>query len=119
MTVLIIEDDPYINELLQTLLAEEGHQTVPAYDGKEGLELARAVRPSLITLDLALPVLNGRQVLETLKSDEATRDIPVIVVSAQTEELARGDRQLATRVVEKPFDLTRLVEVVSQVGGTA
>lgn len=115
-TVLVVEDDPYISELLQTILGEEGYAAVPAYDGERALELARLMHPSLVTLDLVLPLLDGCQVLEVLKADDATRDIPVIVLSACVDTLGRSGRKLAARVVEKPFDLNQLVAIVDEVG---
>ncbi len=79
--VLAIEDDASAAELLRVYLEEAGFQTAIAPDGRTGIERATALRPAAIILDILLPDLDGWEVLQHLKGAEATRDIPVIVVS--------------------------------------
>ena len=81
-TVLVVEDDEAVSSLLVALLEDRGYDAVPALDGQTAIELARRLVPHLITLDLALPGSDGHEVLESLKSDPRTRDIPVVVISA-------------------------------------
>ena len=79
--VLAIEDDASAGELLRVYLEEAGYATAIAPDGRTGIEWATTLRPAAIILDILLPDLDGWEVLQHLKGDEATRDIPVIVVS--------------------------------------
>jgi CheY-like chemotaxis protein len=89
--VLIVEDHPSTHKLLVDWLREAGLATASAFDGATGLTLARERRPQLMVLDLHLPRLDGWQVLEELKSDPATADIPVVIVtiSAAAQGLSR------------------------------
>ncbi|MBI3976917.1 MAG: response regulator [Chloroflexi bacterium] len=112
-TVVVVEDDESINELLRTLLVDEGFRVVPAWNGQEALALARQVHPDLITLDLALPAVDGHTVLHKLKENPETQDIPVIVVSAYTYTLCPDDRKLVVSIIQKPFDLGDFLNAVS------
>ena len=99
--VLVVEDDRPVSELLVALLEERGYHAVAAYDGASAIQLARKVRPHLITLDLALPGTDGHAVLESLKADASTRDIPVVVISAFTQILPDETRQSAVTFLER------------------
>ena len=88
-TVLVIEDDRRSADLLELYL--DGYQVVVARDGAEGLELARALRPRAVILDILLPRLDGWDLLARLKQDPATADIPVVIVRCSTSA-ARGSR---------------------------
>ena len=92
-TVLVVEDDEAVSSLLVALLEDRGYAAVPAMDGRSAIELARKLAPHLITLDLALPGTDGHEVLENLKANPQTRDIPVVVISAFTQILPAGDRK--------------------------
>ncbi|MCC6177756.1 MAG: response regulator [Chloroflexi bacterium] len=116
-TVLVVEDDRAVSELLITLLEDRGYRAIPAHDGRKAIELARKIRPHLITLDLALPGTDGHQVLERLKDDSTTRDIPIVVVSAFTQILPAGDRKKVAYLLGKPFDVTEVLEIVQATVG--
>jgi CheY-like chemotaxis protein len=79
--VLMIEDHPDIADLYQLKLQLEGYRVAVAADGVSGLEMARSLQPDLTLLDVHLPYLDGLQVLATLRDDEATRDLLVVVFS--------------------------------------
>ena len=116
-TVLVVEDDPAVSELLVVLLNERGYGAIPAYDGQSAIRLARELRPHLITLDLALPGSDGHAVLESLKANPATREIPVVVISAFTQVLPAGDRKKLAYLLGKPFDVTEVMEIVQATVG--
>ena len=86
-TVLLVDDDRTYLEMVALKLELEGHAVVTATDGAEGLELARRQLPDIIFLDAALSGLDGLDLLTRLKADQATRDIPVVVVSGHCERL--------------------------------
>src|SRR5665811_1695900 len=79
--VLVVEDDPQTSELLSLWLNDASYRVACAYDGEQALQLAKELKPYVITLDILLPKFDGWQVLQELKADPETRDIPVIVVS--------------------------------------
>jgi CheY-like chemotaxis protein len=116
-TVLIVEDDEAVSSLLVALLEERGYIAVPAMDGRSAIELARTLEPHLITLDLALPGTDGHQVLESLKANPQTRDIPVVVISAFTQILPAGDRKKLAYLLGKPFDVSEVLEIVQATVG--
>ncbi|HSV68670.1 MAG TPA: response regulator [Methylibium sp.] len=90
VTILVIDDEPGAVELMATQLRQRGYTVLRAFSGREGVELARRFRPDLITLDLEMPELNGFGVVDALKSDPSTAQIPVVVVTAQ--DLNADDR---------------------------
>jgi DNA-binding response OmpR family regulator len=112
LTVLVIEDDPAIGNMLSTLLTVEGYRPMLVVDGQEGLAAARTVRPAVITLDLSLPSLDGVQVLERL--DEGTdQRTPVIIVSAYTDRLTPAHRSRVSAILTKPFEIDTLLSCIS------
>lgn len=115
--VLVVEDERSHGDLLATLLEEAGYRAVCDADGALTPALARALRPGAITLDLELPGLDGRSVLQALKAEPATARIPVIVVSAYADLLRVEERRAAFAVLPKPFDLDELIETVRRALG--
>ncbi|HZS02860.1 MAG TPA: response regulator [Chloroflexota bacterium] len=109
-SVLVIEDEGAIAEMLQMLLADEGYAVRVARTGAEGLEQARAETPDLITLDLSLPGVDGATLLRALHADGGA---PVLVISAHPEVLAPADRALAAAVLGKPFDIDDMLASVA------
>ena len=85
-SVLIVEDDPDIVELLQYTLEREGHPVLVARNGEKGLSEAKRRKPGLIVLDLMLPGLDGLEVCRALKGEDSTRSIPVVMLTAKGEE---------------------------------
>ena len=112
--VLIVEDDADIANLIGLHLKEDGQEVLIAKRGDDALEMAQRERPDLITLDLLLPDVNGLSVLEQLKENPDTRDIPVIVVSVLADE-DEGKRLGAVDYVTKPIDEQVLMQAVRQV----
>ena len=117
-TVLVIEDDPAIGNMLSTLLAVEGYRPLLIVDGLKGLEAAHALRPAVITLDLSLPTLDGLQILDRLDAGMDTR-IPVIIVSAYTDRLTPAHRTRVSAIVTKPFEIDTLLNCITAALGGA
>ena len=113
-TVLVIEDDPWTRTITTALLAGEGFAVVEAKNGEEGLNKARLHAPDAVLLDLALPTKSGLEVLRELKNDDATGDIPVIIVSAYGSLMNENDAHQADGVIQKPFDYDDLVGQVER-----
>ncbi|MCW2622031.1 MAG: DNA-binding response regulator [Frankiales bacterium] len=116
--VLVVEDDPSVRGLLHTLLAAEGYDVTTASDGLAGLLKASSTSPDLILLDLMMPDLGGVRVLDELREDPRTADVPVLVVTGKQEAVA-GMRDLLghDNVFLKPFAVAELLYRVSAVTG--
>jgi PAS domain S-box-containing protein len=111
--VLVIDDDPQAQDLLKRALEGEGYTVIAASSGEQGLELARRLKPSLITLDIMMPDMDGWAVLRALKADPELQEIPVIMISIV------GDEQLgytlgAVQSLTKPVDRQALLQTVRQ-----
>ncbi|MCA1658401.1 MAG: response regulator [Verrucomicrobiaceae bacterium] len=109
-SVLIVEDDRDFAQWLLDVARENGFKAVVTPRGKAALELVREFVPSAITLDLSLPDVDGWQILDRLKSDLATRHIPVFVISAQ-EEPQNALKQGALRFLTKPIDEPQIKQI--------
>jgi CheY-like chemotaxis protein len=115
-TVLLVEDDLTIRDILQDQLEEDGYDVVPASNGRQALEyLTEDSLPDLIILDLMTPIVTGWQVLEHLRGEPALARIPVIVVTASSGNKPSG----AVKVLRKPFRLDALFDTVRSYLGTS
>lgn len=114
-TVLVIDDDPVVRDLMSRSLAKLGLRTAAARRGAEGLELAKKLRPLLITLDVMMPEMDGWNVLKQLKGDPETSEIPVIIVTIVDNE-PMGLRLGASGYLIKPVDRDRLTVLVEKYG---
>ena len=111
--VLIIDDDPAARDLMHRFLAKEGFRPETAGSGEEGLRLARALHPIAITLDVMMPRMDGWAVLQQLKADPQTADIPVIMVT-MVDDKNIGFALGATDYLTKPIDRARLASVLGR-----
>ncbi len=107
--VLVVEDDAHAYDLISAALATAGYSSLRARHGEEAVRLARESRPVAITLDLVLPGLDGWEVLKRLKSEQATRDIPVVIIS-MVENRELGVALGADDYFVKPVDRERMLE---------
>jgi two-component system phosphate regulon response regulator PhoB len=110
-TVLVVDDEPDIREVLQYNLRSSGHEPVLAATGKEGLELCRRQRPDLVILDVMLPDISGTEICSKLKADPSTRAVPIIMLSARGDEVDRvvGLELGADDYLTKPFSVRELL----------
>ncbi|MFQ5757365.1 MAG: response regulator, partial [Acidiferrobacterales bacterium] len=110
-TVLVIDDDPTVRDLMRRFLNKEGLRVVAVADGKEGLRLAKELRPDAITLDVLMPGMDGWAVLTALKADPALADIPVIMVTIVDEKQVAYALGVADYLT-KPIDWRRLTAIL-------
>ena len=110
--VLVIEDDQGIRDLLTDTLQGEGYVVTSTESALGAATLVRRLHPRVILLDLGLPYRSGGSLLHDLKSDPATAEIPVLVVSALSESLSPERRAMAAGVVPKPFRSDTLLSAV-------
>lgn len=113
--ILIVDDEKDIVELLSFLLEKDGHQVVPAYNGKEALAAVEMSHPDLIVLDIMMPEIDGYTVHAMLSENPATRSIPIIILTAKGQ--LRDLFEVASNVyalIEKPFDQKSFREKVQE-----
>ena len=114
ISVLIIEDDPNIRELLQLYLEKDGYAVTQAADGSQGLEKFRAIKPDLVLLDVMMPVMDGWTVCKAIRAEGST---PVIMLTAkgETDDKVMGLKAGADDYVTKPFEMKELLARIEAV----
>ena len=114
--VLVVDDELHITTLLCAALKVNGYEVCTACDGVEALELIDLKHPDLILLDIQMPRMDGWQVCEKLKGQEATKDIPLIIVTAygQKENREKSLKLGADDFITKPFEISHLIERVKK-----
>ena len=122
--VLIVDDDPDLVETVCMMLEDKGYEVGKAYDGVEGKESIQQRRPDLLVLDVMMPRKDGYKLCAELKADKATRDIPIILLTAVGEAVpttsythAQGMSTEAEEYIPKPVDSKTLVEAVESFFG--
>lgn len=112
--ILVIEDDEYSRDALAHLLVAEGYQAQSASDGETGLEKAQEMQPDVIVLDLNLPGIDGKQVIEKLRGDGPLRDVPILVITGDEDKAAQAAVDLgADGYLTKPLEFDDLINAIS------
>jgi two-component system, chemotaxis family, chemotaxis protein CheY len=111
-TILVVEDDPDLRDLVKHMLRDDGYEVATAANGREALDLLETggVDPCLVLLDLMMPVLSGPELLEIMGQDRRLAAVPVVVVSAMSEGSAPG----VSRFLRKPVSTEVLRAVVAE-----
>jgi two-component system, OmpR family, response regulator MtrA len=114
--VLIADDDADILLLVKAILERSGHEVVSASDGAEALASVRARKPDLAVLDIAMPEIDGLEVLRRLRADPTTSELPIVLLSARAQEadVQRGFAVGASAYLKKPFSPRELSERVAE-----
>ncbi len=112
-TVLVIDDEAVVRDLMQRYLSKEGFRVLTAANGDDGLRLAREQRPDAITLDVMMPGMDGWTVLSTLMADPQLADIPVIMLTI-VDDKRTGYALGASEYLTKPIDRERLIAVLTK-----
>lgn len=112
-TILIIDDDPLVRDLLRRHLARNGYQALTAVSGEEGLRMAHEHEPNAITLDVQMPQMDGWEVLTALKSEPALADIPVIMLTI-VEDKQLGFSLGAAEYLSKPVEMEHLIGILDR-----
>jgi CheY-like chemotaxis protein len=116
--VLVVDDDPDILQTLGLCLTTEGYRVLMAANGKEALDLLQRERPSVILLDLMMPVMDGWQFVAELEQ-RGQRDVPLLILSADRSVQGHAQQLRASGHLAKPFDLDELLGKVQQLTGGA
>jgi len=120
-TVVCIEDEPEMIDLIKLIIGRKGFDLIGAIGGREGLETVRRLKPDLVLLDLMMPDMDGWEVYQQMKADDELKNIRVIVVTAKAQSI---DKVLGLHIakvddyVTKPFGPQELLQSVNRVLGT-
>ncbi len=114
--ILVVDDEEDLGRILKFALMAAGHEVLLAMDGAEGLKLAREGGPDLILLDLMLPKIDGYKVCRMLKFDERYKSIPIVILSARTQE---ADKEMARDTgadlfITKPYNLEEILRTIDR-----
>ena len=116
--IIYIEDELEMIDLVRLILNRKGYEVKGALGGQEGLDLIRSTHPDLVLLDLMMPDMDGWEVYQQMKANEAMRDIPVIVITAKAQNI---DKVLGVHIakvedyISKPFSPQQLIDSVEMV----
>jgi DNA-binding response OmpR family regulator len=112
--ILVVDDEVDLVETVRFTLELEGHEVLVAYNGEEALNQARKENPDMILLDLMLPKLDGYKVCRLLKFDERYKHIPILMLTAKTQEKDKttGMETGANEYITKPFEMDELIKKV-------
>ncbi len=113
-TILVVDDDPDIRDVIAETLADEGFNVVTSGDGQAAVDIALEHPPNLIVLDLMMPKMSGWQVIEALQASPRGATIPIVLVSASRDLERTAKQSEVAACLAKPFDLESLVRVVEQ-----
>lgn len=116
--ILLVEDDPFLSRMYVKIFEMRGFKIRAEYDGEAGLAAVKETKPDIILLDIMMPRMNGLEVLDALKGDEATKSIPVVMLtnlSDQKQQKAALEAGAVKYLVKSDFDPDQTVEVVKEI----
>ena len=116
--ILIVDDSPADRQFMVETLAKQGYQCITAAGGDEGIAKSKTEKPDLVLMDVVMPGTNGYQATRTITHDDATKHIPVIIVTGKDQETDRiwGLRQGAKDYITKPIDARELLSKIAAIG---
>lgn len=114
--ILIVDDEQDIVETLKFILEAHGYSCFCAYNGEDGLNLAKEIMPDLIILDVMMPKINGYKISRLLKYDNKYKNIPIIMVTARSQEQDKliGEETGVNEYISKPFELEEILAIVKK-----
>ncbi|MBI2842565.1 MAG: response regulator [Armatimonadetes bacterium] len=115
--ILAVDDEKHIVRLVQVNLERQGYEVVTANDGKEALQKVEEERPDLVVLDVMMPYMDGFEVLQNLRRNASTREIPVIMLTAKAQDadVFRGWQSGVDCYLTKPFNPMELISFVKRI----
>lgn len=112
-TVLIVDDESCNTEPLEAILTDNGYRVYIAANGVDGLERMEQVIPELVILDFMMPLMNGAEMGRRLRANQATWDIPIVMISGTSEDMVRQNFTGYDSFLRKPYQISELLGVVS------
>jgi CheY-like chemotaxis protein len=121
MKILVVDDEPFMLRMLQILLERDGYTMIQAANGDEAVRVAGREQPGVVIMDAMMPKMDGLTALRLLKSDPATKSIPVVMLTANPHKFPREEAESsgATVFLTKPFSPTQLLEEIRRLSARA
>jgi CheY-like chemotaxis protein len=113
MTILVVDDEGSVADVLSAILTDEGYRVVTAENGREGLARVAESHPDLVLSDVMMPLLDGRELCRAIKSDPVHSAIPVVLMSAVADKVVGSDCNY-NAFIHKPFDLNTLLDLIAR-----
>ena len=113
-TILIVDDEYLIADILAFALEDEGYQTVTASNGKKALEVLARERPELVITDYMMPVMDGLEFARAIRAREETRTLPILLMSGAQAATGRAHPELFEAVFDKPFEIDAVIAQVNR-----
>jgi two-component system, chemotaxis family, chemotaxis protein CheY len=115
-TILTVDDSPSIRQMIKVVLGPAGHTVIEAGDGAQGLQAAKANRPSLVITDLNMPVMNGIELIKALRAQPSLPGLPIVFLTTESNEAIKQEAKAAgaTGWITKPFKPEQLLAVVGK-----
>ncbi len=115
--ILAVDDEPHIRRLVQVNLERHGYEVITATDGKDALEKIATEKPDLVVCDVMMPYMDGFEVLQTLRKNADTRELPVIMLTAKAQDadVFKGWQSGADLYLTKPFNPMELISFVKRI----
>lgn len=113
--IMVVDDEPDTVDLVSLVLEDEGYEIMPAYTGREALDMLSDAKPDLILLDIMMPGIDGWNVYQSIRKNEKTKDLPVVMLTAKAQSI---DKMIGLHVVgvdgylTKPFGRMELIDCV-------
>lgn len=112
--IVVADDEVLLAEMLTDLLEDAGYEVATAMHGKQALKLVRERRPALLITDFMMPLMTGLELAEAIRADQKTAALPIILVSGAQGMTARLRKDLFNEVIDKPYDVRQLIQLVER-----
>lgn len=116
-TILIVDDEYLIADILGYAMEDEGYMVVKASNGRKGLEVLDRERPELVITDFMMPVMDGLEFARAIRARPASADLPIILMSGAQGSVGRASPELFAAVFDKPFDINQIIAKVKELIG--
>jgi len=112
--ILAVDDDEKVLRVIEALLVPHGYEVIPAHDGQEAITAMTGTNPDLVLMDIFMPNMDGYTALGAIKNDVATREVPVVMVTAVCQELNKklAESLGAAGYITKPFQSSELLDII-------
>jgi CheY-like chemotaxis protein len=118
-TILIVDDEYLIADILGYALEDEGYMVAKASNGRKGLEVLDRERPELVITDFMMPVMDGLEFARAIRARSQSSHLPIILMSGAQANIGRAQDGLFSAVFDKPFDLSAVLDMVRELVGPA
>lgn len=116
-TILVVDDEYLIADILGYALEDEGYMVVKAGNGRKGLEVLDRERPELVITDFMMPLMDGLEFAQAIRSRQAPQALPIILMSGAQGSVGRASPELFAAVFDKPFDINAIIDKVRELIG--